>query len=143
MLADIRAWEDFDVVGHIGYADKYLSQYASTPSPGLPMEYEDFPDEMDALFEELISRGKGIELNTSTFSAWGEGMPRNSLLKRYAQLGGEIVTLGSDAHSAPRVGEGFRQALELLKGAGLKWICTFEERKPVFHALEKVRIQQV
>lgn len=138
MLEDIRAWDDFDVAAHIGYADKYLQKYANVPAPGRPMEYEDFPEETDALFRALISRGKGIELNTSTFAQWGEGMPRNSFLRRYAQLGGEIITLGSDAHSAGRVGEGFRYALDILRDAGLRWVCTFENREPVFHALDKI-----
>lgn len=138
MLEDIRAWDDFDVVGHIGYADKYLTRYSSLPSPGTPFEYADFPEEIDAIFRELISRGKGIELNTSTFPEWGQGMPRISLLKRYAELGGEILTFGSDAHSAGRVGEGFGLAAQMAREAGLRWVCIYEERKPQFHSLQRI-----
>lgn len=134
MLQDIQAWQDYDVVGHIGYADKYLQRYKSPPA-GRPFEYGDFPDELDALLGEIIGAGKGIELNTSTFPSWGEGMPRRSVLKRYRELGGEIITLGSDAHQAVRVGADFPAAQELLADCGFRWICTFQERQPQFHRL--------
>ena len=137
MLLDLRSWDDFDVVGHIGYVDKNLLGYAHPLTEPDPFNYEDFPDEIDALLREIISRGKGIEINTSTFTSWREGMPRRSVLRRYAELGGEIVTLGSDAHRADDVGRFFPEALEMLADCGLRWVCTYSERKPQFHAIER------
>lgn len=136
MLADLRSWDDFDIVGHIGYVDKNLLGYSRPLPDAKPFEYADFPDELDALLREIVSRGKGIEVNTSAYADWRDGMPRRSVLRRYAELGGEIVTLGSDAHQAEKVGRFFPEALSLLQDCGLRWVCTFNERKPQFHAIE-------
>lgn len=135
MIADIRAWDDFDVVGHIGYVDKYLGRYVNPPAETRPFEYRDFPDELDTLLRELIGRGKGIEVNTSSFTDQGQFMPGRSVLRRYRELGGEILTLGSDAHAAGRIGEHFSEALQLLADCGFRWVCTFRERKPRFAPL--------
>ena len=135
MIQDIRAFDDFDVVGHIGYVDKYLDRMSDLPAYSRPFEYQDFPDELDELMREIISRGKGIEVNTSCFGSWNDGMPRMSVFRRYIELGGEIVTLGSDAHEAGDVGRYFKEALPFLEAAGCRWICTFAERQPQFHRL--------
>ena len=43
--------------------------------------------------------GKGIELNTGGFKyGLGHPNPCEDIIKRYKELGGEIITLGSDAH---------------------------------------------
>lgn len=137
MIEDIRSYNDFDVVGHIGYVDKYLDRYQNPPAERRPFEYEDFPDEIDALLTEIIDRGKGIEINTSSFTSQGEFMPRRSLLRRYHELGGEILTLGSDAHQAGRVGEHFALARQTLADLGFRWVCTFAGRRPQFHSIAK------
>lgn len=135
MIADIRAYDDFDVVGHIGYVDKYLDRYTNPPEGSVRFEYQDFPDQIDTLLKELIGRGKGIEVNTSSYADQGEFMPRRSVLKRYRELGGEIITLGSDAHEAARVGSHFPEALGLLAELGFRWVCTFAGRTPHFEPI--------
>ncbi len=132
---NISRFDDFDVIGHIGYPDKYLKVQTVELEDPIPFTYEDFPQLIDAILLSAITRGKGIEVNTSYYPVLGNPVPHPSILRRYAQLGGEIVTMGSDAHQAKEVGQHFEEAIELLKECGLNYVCTFEGRKPVFHRL--------
>ena len=94
------------------------------------MEYgEQFKD----LFKLLVYSGRGIELNLSGI-ARGQGgiMPDESLLRLYRQCGGEIITLGSDAHVAGQVGSVAARGQELLRALGFKYFSYFEERRPQF-----------
>jgi len=121
---NIFRFDDFDVIGHIGYTDKYLQD-------GKPFEYQDFSGLIDAILLSAINRGKGIEVNTSNYKN-GYLMPHISIIRRFAELGGEILTIGSDAHRAENIGQNFNEAYELLRECGIQYICTFEQRKVKF-----------
>ena len=82
----------------------------------------------------LVQKGKGMEINTSGVDRAGVYLPNAEFLKRFKELGGEIVTVGSDAHDASRVGQYVPEALEILKDI-FGYVCTFEARKPIFHKL--------
>ena len=114
----------FDVMGHI---DLFLRDEDILDKN---IRYHDFADELDMLFKSLIDNGKGIEVNTAGFRYGMEWPhPEISLLKRYRELGGEIVTVGSDSHSlkglAFRLEEGYQYLLE----AGFKYFSTFKGRE--------------
>jgi len=117
-----------DAVGHVGYASRYLARQ------GFPvldlMEYE---DQLRRLFQILIQNGRGIEVNTSGLRQ-GLGFPYPSLpaLKLYRELGGEIVTVGSDAHRAADTGGYIREGYDLLRAAGFCYTTVFRQRKPAF-----------
>jgi len=51
------------------------------------------------------------------------------------ELGGEIVTVGSDSHNAHDVGRFIPETLQRLRTLGFSYVCTFSERKPIFHKL--------
>lgn len=130
---NIVNYDEFDVVGHIGYLEKYLEKN------GFPDEktfvYDDFADIIDEILKSVIARGKGIEVNTSNYKIHGTPNPHPTILKRYKELGGEIITTGSDAHYAEDIAASFTDAYRLLKDIGFKYICTFEERKPQFNKI--------
>ncbi len=134
ILACIESFENFDVIGHIGYVDKYLSKYPQFEDPK-PFIHEDFPDIIDAILKNVISRGKGIEVNTSNYPVHGYPTPHPSIIKRYAQLGGEILTTGSDSHSPQALATEFAAAYELLLQCGVKYVCTYTKRVPEFHKI--------
>lgn len=136
MLFDLGHYEDFDVVGHIGYLDKYLPNIDSLEEK-TPFEYRDFPDLLDAILKSVILRGKGIEVNTSNYSVYEWPTPAKSVLKRFYELGGEVVTIGSDAHMADRVGWRFADAVEYMKECGARYVCKFSGRVPEFVPFEK------
>jgi histidinol-phosphatase (PHP family) len=81
----------------------------------------------------LIQKGKGIELNTSG-RRYGlpHFHPEPAILKRYKELGGEIITLGSDSHVPQTLGDGFEEAVDLLKACGFDYYTIFKERKLEF-----------
>ena len=99
------------------------------------MRYTDAADEFDMLFRHLIQNGKGFEINASSLAKMGFCMPDLDIVSRYRELGGEIVTIGSDAHWAKDVGSGFTGACEMLKASGMRYFCTYEDHKPTFHPL--------
>ena len=92
-----------------------------------------YEEQLRALFQALIQSGRGIELNTTQGHTVEEWTP---VLQLYRSCGGEIITLGSDAHRSGQTGAGFPDAYALLKSLGFRWHCTYRNRKPVFHALD-------
>lgn len=130
-IKTLSLFSQYSVAGHIGYPAKYCK--ANDPR----MTYREYGDWIDVILRQIISQGKGIEVNTSGYIMTGETIPAYDVLKRYAELGGEIVTVGSDAHNPERVGQNINRAIQAVKDAGLKYICTFEDMKPIFHPIEK------
>lgn len=128
-LACVRAHEDFDVLGHM----TFLSKARAHPSPR-PIRYDDYRDISDEILRTLVSKGKGMEINTSGVDRCGDYLPPEAFLRRFRELGGEIVTVGSDAHTWDRVGQYSDRACEILKDI-FGYVCTFEDRKPIFHKL--------
>ena len=81
-----------------------------------------------------IAKGKGLEVNTSGVNSVGMFLPDAPYLRRYRELGGEIVTVGSDSHTAARVGQHVDAALAMI-GEIFGYVCTFADRKPIYHKL--------
>ncbi len=96
------------------------------------MEYWDFGDITDEILKYLIYNGKGIEVNTSGFDATGEDLPAKSIIKRYRELKGDIITIGSDAHTKERIGYRIKYVIEYLKEMGFSYICAFDKMKCEF-----------
>ena len=122
--------EDFDTLGHLDYVVRYGKHQAEQYS------YSAFADEIDAVLKRLISMGKGLEVNTGGLK-YGLGFtnPHSDVIKRYRELGGEIVTVGADAHRPEHVGYEFEKAAGILKDCGFQYYTEFKERKPVFKKL--------
>ena len=128
-LACVKAHDAYDVLGHLTYAGK------QPHNPGQkPVLYKDFREVMDEILKILVEKGKGMEVNTSGMDKCGAFLPDETILRRFKELGGEIVTVGSDAHGADRVGQYCDEACHMVADI-FGYVCTFEERKPVFHKL--------
>lgn len=128
-LACIKNFKQFNVLGHVDL----IKRYTDTPSKEL------FHDELTAIFDELIPYGKGIEVNTSGVRyGLSHALPSEDVLKLYKECGGEIITLGSDAHRVSELAFQFRESLELLQSIGFKYITTFDKQEPTFHAIQKL-----
>ena len=128
-LACVQIHDNFDVFGHLTYVCKSPNNPTHEP-----VRFEDFQEITDEILRELIKRGKGLEVNTSGLDRVGEFLPSAPYLRRFRELGGEIVTLGSDAHAPDCVGQYSKEALEMI-GEIFGYVCTFEGRKPIFHKL--------
>lgn len=126
----ITTFKDYDIVGHIGYVRRY------GPYENRSMPYDTYADLIDLILKQIILDGKGIEINTSGYAyKLGSPIPDLDTIKRYRELGGEIITLGSDAHTIERVADKFDQAVKVLKQAGFKYVAYFRQRKPIFEEL--------
>ena len=129
VLECVKIHKNFNVLGHLTYISK------CPPNPEKkPICYKDYSDICDEIFKQLITKGIGLEVNTSGIDSAGVFLPDNEYLKRFKELGGEIVTIGSDSHNEKRVGQYAKEALEMLKDI-FGYVCTFENRKPIFHKL--------
>lgn len=128
-LGCVEAHEDFDVLGHLTYISKTRSNPVKRP-----VDYYQHRELLDEILRILAQKGKGIEVNTSGVNVAGVYLPSEEYLRRFKELGGEIVTVGSDAHDAFRVGQYCREACAMVQEI-FGYVCTFEDRKPVFHKL--------
>lgn len=128
-LRCLQGYDLFDVIGHISF----VSLYGPDPKP---VEYGDYADVLDEILQLAIDRGKGIEVNTIGYHIFDAPLASYSVLKRFRELGGEIVTVGSDAHYLVALGYAYKAAVGLVKAAGFGAICTFEGRRPVFHKID-------
>lgn len=127
-LHALAATNTFDVMGHIIYPLRYLPQQWQ-------LNLDPYEEQLRQLFRTLILSGRGIECNTTQGHTVTEWLP---VLNVYRECGGEIITIGSDAHRPEYVGAGFSDASALLKSLGFRWHCTYRNRKPVFHALDNL-----
>ena len=126
-LKCVQVHTDYDVLGHLTYIGKCPGNPAHRP-----VVYEDHRELIDEILRELVRHGKGMELNTSGMDACGGFLPTLDLFQRFHELGGRIITVGSDAHHTRRVGQYTHEAVEELKKI-FGYVCTFENRKPIFH----------
>lgn len=120
-------WGHFSVLGHLTLPLRYLNE-----NQGFSLTFDGFEAEVAEIFRLLMERGLGIEVNTNR---GGMPLPDGKWLTMYRSLGGEIVTLGSDAHCAKDVGRGIREGQALLRECGFRRFCTFTAMKPVWHEL--------
>lgn len=128
-LESVQLHNDFDVLGHLTYVSKAKRHPAPRPLP-----YEEHREIVDEILRILVRKGKGMEMNTSGMDRCGGYLPTADIIRRFRELGGEIVTVGSDAHTSSRVGQYTFQVCDILKDI-FGYVCTFEDRKPIFHKL--------
>jgi len=123
---NIRSFGNFDSLAHLDYIIRYCKNMDCT------YDYDKYKDIIDPILKHLINREKALELNTG---ALRKGMkqcnPCFEVLKRFHDLGGEYITIGSDAHAAQDVGCDFDKAAELLKACGYEYYTVFSGRIPM------------
>lgn len=127
----VNVIDNFDVYGHLDYITRYLPpEYA-----GLDHDKLTPLDLVREILKKLIYKGKGIEINTAGWRKSTHSNPSSQILREYKKLGGEIITVGSDAHQASHIGDGIKKAHTLLSECGFKYACVFKKRKPEFFSI--------
>lgn len=130
ILENLKVFSNFDVYGHLDYVVRY------GPTKDQGYSYERYREIFDEILTKLIDMEKGIEINTGSLRKdLQEPNPCIGILRRYRELGGEIVTAGSDAHEPADIAHAFDLAAEILKNCGFCYYATYEKRSPVFHKL--------
>lgn len=125
VLDCIDKYDDFDVLGHINIVDRYTSR--------IPV-YDPYMEEIEAILRVLVDKGKGLEINTSSFryNLGDVTTPSKEILALYKEVGGEIITLGSDAHSPRHVGYKLDWAENFAKSLGFRYSAHYKNRVPIF-----------
>jgi len=132
-LYQLALWGHFDTMAHITYPLRYICG-----NYGISIDFSRFDDTMDEVFKALIAKGKALEINTSGLrQKLNETMPGERYVKRFRELGGEFITIGSDAHFACDVGAGIQQGLEIAQRCGFRYTTFFQKREPMPVPIEK------
>ena len=128
MLRVVRAYKNYSVLGHMDMIKRYDKARIYPFEEVRPMVAE--------ILKTVIADGKGIELNTSSHRyGLTDSMPSAALLQLYKDLGGSIVTIGSDSHAPAHLGTCLEEAKTQLRELGFRRFCTYEEMEPRFHLL--------
>lgn len=130
ILENVKAIKTYDVYGHLDYVVRY------GPTKNLNFKFSDYAEVFEALLKIIIQDGKGIEINTAgLYKGLGYPHPHMDILKLYKSLGGEIITVGSDAHITDKLGYGFDMAEQYLLEAGFSYYTVFKNRTPEYRRL--------
>ena len=129
-LENVRTSDCFQTLGHLDYVVRYGK------SREKEYLYTDYADITDEILKLLIEKEKGLEVNSAGLKyGLPFAHPHPDVLKRYRELGGEIITIGADAHKPEHIAYDFAKAEEILKSCGFKYYTEFFEQKPVFKQL--------
>ncbi|MCR5321791.1 MAG: histidinol-phosphatase HisJ family protein [Lachnospiraceae bacterium] len=129
-------YPDFDSLGHLDYLIRYVPKSTNDcKSTEKKADYNvsDFIDIIDEILRLLIDTGKALEVNTAGLKyGLGYPHPKAEVLKRYCELGGELLTIGSDGHKPEHICYDFGKASELLKELGYSYYTIYRGRRPYF-----------
>ena len=126
MLAVVEAFSDYSVLGHLDLIRRY-DHFGDYP-------FERVRDIVAEILRRAIADGKGIEVNTSGIRyGLGDFQPRREILELYRDLGGTVVTVGSDSHEPGHLSSYLRLAYRELKELGFAGVCTFERGEATLH----------
>ena len=125
----VKLHDDFDVLAHLTYIGKARHHHCPRPVP-----YGEHREIIEEILRTVAAKGKGLEINTSGKDRCGGYLPTEDYVRRFKELGGEIITIGTDSHDTDRVGQYSFEVCDMLKDI-FGYVCTFEDRKPIFHKL--------
>ena len=128
ILDVMRQFKHYSVLAHLDLIVRYDKNGA--------YPFREVRELIAEILTQAIADGKGIEVNTSS---WHYGLadtqPSRDILRLYRDLGGRIITIGSDGHTTRYLGDHIKEAQKILRETGFTQICTFEHMVPVFHEI--------
>ncbi len=122
-LDEIIDFGQFSTLAHITYIQRYLS------ASGVQFDFHKYSDRFKSIFKKLIGKNIALEVNTSGLRRGDITMPGGELLALYRECGGELITIGSDAHSADDIGKGIEESADMLRRLGFKSQCIVRDGK--------------
>ena len=127
--ASLKEYDNFDSLGHLDYLIRYIPAFCGDKD----YNYKEYAEGLDEIFKLLIDKKKALEINTAGLI---KGLPcfhpKLESLKRYLELGGELLTIGSDGHSPDKIATEFAKTEELLLSCGVKGYYVYKNRMPEF-----------
>ena len=134
VLQNIKLYNNFDVYGHLDNIVRY-GNYLNKK-----IYYNDFREILDEILNELIRKDKGLEINSSGIGyGLGSPHPNIEILNRYRDLGGKIITMGSDAHKSKELVRNFDISFDILEQIGFKEVTIFHQRNPQFIKIKQLK----
>lgn len=125
-LLELSRTDWFDSLAHLTYPIRYMRT-----RDGVDVDFHPFDDLIREILKTLVERGKALELNTSGYRRNnGEPLPPAYILRMYRQLGGELITIGSDAHEPRHMADGLERGMALLQTCGFRYLTRYRDRKP-------------
>ena len=122
---------DYDILAHLMNPLKYIEKTA-----GITVELSRFDDKIGKILQYIIQHGIALEVNTAVlYTDYHQLMPGEKILQNYRDMGGYLITLGSDAHIAQRAANGFNEAVSVLKAMGFRNLFYYEGRKSRYYNL--------
>lgn len=119
-------WGQFDSLAHLTYPLRYICG-----DHGIAVDMAQFSGQTDRIMKLLIEKNKALEINCSGLrQKIADTMPGEALIRRFRQLGGQYVTLGSDAHKAADIGKGIWEGIQTAARAGFEHVTVFRGRRP-------------
>lgn len=134
VMKNLSAFSDIDTLGHLDYVCRYgMRNYGKKEGA---LCYNDFSEIIDNILSFIIKKGIALEVNTGSFrNAMTEPNPSYDILSRYHEMGGRMLTIGSDAHDPATIGDHFEKVGERLKAIGFKTYLVYEKRSPIEYPL--------
>lgn len=127
-IYELCKWGKFDVLGHLTYSMRYMKRRF-----GIEPDISRFDEIIAESFRELIAKDKGIEINTSGLrQGFGDCFPSLKYVKLFRDLGGRLVTVGSDAHNVEDLGKNIADGFAIARAAGFDRVCYFKKHKAYF-----------
>ena len=128
MLNLVNHYQNYSVLGHMDLIVRY-DELGIYP-------FEKVKPYIEKIVKKVIQDGIGIEVNTSSHRyGLADTTPSKDILRLYHELGGKIVTIGSDSHKPEHLGAYVDETKQLLKSIGFSAFCTYEKMNPIFHDL--------
>ncbi len=128
ILALVKQYHNYSVLGHLDLISRY-DKAGSYP-------FEKIKPLVTEILKTVIADGKGIEINTSSYRyGLSELTPSRNILKLYKELGGTIITIGSDCHKKEHLGFHIQETKQELLRLGFTQFCTFDKMIPIYHNL--------
>lgn len=134
MLDSVKITDKFSVLGHFDFVERYGDRQ--------PINLVKYKELIHEVLKTLVEKNRGLEINTA-FLAFNSPHPHPGpdVLKLYKELGGEIITVGSDAHQPEHIGYGFDMVADYAQSLGFEHYCTFDKYdEPKFHKFDSVTL---
>ncbi len=124
-VLEMAATAEFDILAHLTCPLRYINgKYARG------VDCHAYQDKIEKILSHIIKREIALEVNTSTCgSKYNEFMPEEWIVKLYKDMGGQLVTCGSDAHVAENIAHEFGRLYNMLIKCGFHEVCYFKDRK--------------
>ena len=126
-IENLVDWGKFDTLAHLTYPLRYM-----VGEHGLRVNLNDFADSIRSILKKLVKKKKALEINTSGLrQPIGRTLPDVDIVQQFRELGGEYITVGSDAHNADDIGAGIDRGMEIARSCGFEYLTIFQNRAPV------------